>query len=163
MAIALLLLLVLRSWRLTLLVLTPLGLAALLTVAATVVFSLPFNFANVIVLPLLFGLGVAAGIHIVARERQERSADLSATSTPRAVLFSALTTIGSFGALALSSHQGNGQHGRAADPLDRHLAGHHAGRAAGAPGALRAPGRCASAGINPPSKGSSGMGSGDLT
>ncbi|MEM7223387.1 MAG: MMPL family transporter [Pseudomonadota bacterium] len=110
-AIAILLVVVLRSVRLSLLVLAPLGLAALLTVSATVVFGMPFNFANVIVLPLLFGLGVAAGIHIVARERQEHSADLSATSTPRAVLFSALTTIGSFGALALSSHQGTASMG----------------------------------------------------
>ena len=110
-AIALLLVVVLRSLRLSLLVLTPLALAALLTVAATVLFNLPFNFANVIVLPLLFGLGVAAGIHIVVRERQERSADLSGTSTPRAVLFSALTTIGSFGALALSSHRGTASMG----------------------------------------------------
>jgi hypothetical protein len=86
------------------------GLAALLTVAATVVLSQPFNFANVIVLPLLFGLGVAGGIHIVSRGRSAPKGILR-TSTPRAVVFSALTTIASFGALALSGHRGTASMG----------------------------------------------------
>ena len=109
--ITLLLLAVLRSLRDSLLVLAPLFLAALLTVAATVVLSLPFNFANVIVLPLLFGLGVASGIHMVFRHRREARGRILHTSTPRAVLFSALTTIGSFGALALSAHRGTASMG----------------------------------------------------
>lgn len=89
------------------LVLLPLLLAALWTVATSVILGLPFNFANVIVLPLLLGLGVASGIHLVLRRRE--SGDGSAimeTSTPRAVLFSALTTIASFGSLAVSGHRG---------------------------------------------------------
>ena len=67
--ILLLVLALLRSVRDALLIFAPLTLAALLTVAASVVLNLPFNFANVIVLPLLFGLGVAGGIHYVMRER----------------------------------------------------------------------------------------------
>jgi hopanoid biosynthesis associated RND transporter like protein HpnN len=109
--IALLLLAVLRSVRDSLLVLAPLVLAALLTVAVTVVFDRPFNFANVIVVPLLFGLGVAGGIHMVTRYRGEVVAGVMHTSTARAVLFSALTTIGSFGALATSSHPGTASMG----------------------------------------------------
>jgi len=108
--IIVLLLALLRSARQTALVLAPLLLAAVLTVAATVVLRMPFNFANVIVLPLLFGLGVAGAIHIVARARGAGDG-LMVTSTPRAVLFSALTTIGSFGALALSSHRGTASMG----------------------------------------------------
>ena len=92
-------------------ILGPLLLAALLTVAATVVLDRPFNFANVIVLPLLLGLGVAFGIQIVLRERGDGGGQLMRTSTPRAVLFSALTTIGSFCALALSSHRGTASMG----------------------------------------------------
>ena len=89
-----LLLVVLRSLRDTLLVLAPLALSTLLTVAATVLLNLPFNFANVIVLPLLFGLGVASAIHMVLRERERaRMIDVTQTSTPRAVLLSALTTV----------------------------------------------------------------------
>ncbi len=109
-SIALLLAVLLRSPRDIFLVFAPLTLAALLTVAASVLFDLPFNFANVIVLPLLFGLGVAGAIHLVLRERDE-GAGAFATSTPRAVVFSALTTIGSFGAIALSSHPGTSSMG----------------------------------------------------
>jgi uncharacterized protein len=104
--IALLLLLVLRSVRDSLMVLAPLVLAGLLTVATTVLIDVPFNFANVIVLPLLFGLGVSSGINMVVRGRQQGERSLLVTSTPRAVLFSALTTIGSFGSLAVSQHPG---------------------------------------------------------
>ncbi len=109
--IVVLLLVLLRSALDSLMVLAPLVLAALLTVGATVAFDIPFNFANVIVLPLLFGLGVASGIHMVIRARATGAAGLLSTSTPRAVLFSALTTIGSFGALALSSHRGTASMG----------------------------------------------------
>ncbi len=118
-AIAVLLLVVLRSPLDTLLVLLPLLLAALLTVAVGVVFGLPFNFANVIVLPLLLGLGVDSGIHYVMRAREERdgkavagSAAAHANSTPRAIFLSALTTVASFGALSISQHPGTASMGQ---------------------------------------------------
>jgi hypothetical protein len=102
----------LRRVRSVLLVFAPLVLATVLTVAASVLLKQPFNFANVIVLPLLFGLGVASGIHLVIRETQRGgAAAVMWTSTPRAVLFSALTTIGSFGSMALSSHPGTSSMG----------------------------------------------------
>ncbi len=110
--IALMLAVLLRRVRDVILVFAPLVLAALLTVAASVLFDLSFNYANVIVLPLLFGLGVANGIHLMLRERSE--ADVGAvmeTSTPRAVTFSALTTVGSFGSMALSGHLGTSSMG----------------------------------------------------
>ena len=111
-AVTLMIFLVLRSARDTLLVLIPLLLAALYTVAATVLLSMPFNFANVIVLPLLMGLGVANGIHLVSRAREESSgAAAFSTSTPRAVIFSSLTTIASFGSLAVSNHRGTASMG----------------------------------------------------
>jgi hopanoid biosynthesis associated RND transporter like protein HpnN len=117
--ITLVLIIVLQRFWDVVLVFAPLALAAMLTVAASVVFNLPFNFANVIVLPLLFGLGVAGSIHLVVREHQESGAieepgsagGVMKTSTPRAVLFSALTTIGSFGSIALSSHPGTSSMG----------------------------------------------------
>ncbi len=96
-----------RRVRYVLLVLSPLVLAACLMVGYTVMFDSPFNFANVIVLPLLLGLGVDSSIHYVMRAREETVAtDVTGTSTPRAVLISALTTIGSFGTLWLSGHRG---------------------------------------------------------
>jgi predicted RND superfamily exporter protein len=110
--ISILLLALLRSLRDSLLVFFPLALAGLLTVATAVLLDLPFNFANVIVLPLLMGLGVASGIHLVMRAREEETGvALLGTSTPRAVVFSALTTIGSFGSLAISTHRGTASMG----------------------------------------------------
>ncbi|MEX0759577.1 MAG: MMPL family transporter, partial [Tistlia sp.] len=105
-AIVVILLVVLRRLDDTLLVLAPLLLAALLTAAASVLLGLAFNFANVIVLPLLLGLGVSAGIHLVLRRREGAGPAVMESSTPRAVLFSALTTLASFGSLALSGHRG---------------------------------------------------------
>ena len=101
------LLVLLGNWRDSLLVLLPLCLAGILTAASAVLLGMDFNFANIVVLPLLVGLGVASGIHLVLRDR-EIGADRSVleTSTPRAVIVSALTTISSFGTLMLSDHRG---------------------------------------------------------
>lgn len=112
-AVTAVLLLLLRSVRDVLLVLSPLVLAGLLTVAATVVIGLPFNFANVIALPLFLGIGVDNGIHVVHRERSDPGAHgVLATSTARAVLFSNLTTLGGFGSLAVSPHLGTASLGQ---------------------------------------------------
>ena len=91
-----------------LLVLTPLILSSLLTCATMVLLNLPFNFANVIVIPLLLGVGANSGIHLVHRSKHVASSgeELLATTTARAVFFSALTTAVSFGTLAFSSHRG---------------------------------------------------------
>lgn len=91
-----------------LLVMLPLLFAGVSTGASMVLLDIPFNFADVIVLPLLLGIGVDSGIHMVhrARIRQDRGEELLATSTARAVVFSAATTIASFGTLALVPHQG---------------------------------------------------------
>jgi hopanoid biosynthesis associated RND transporter like protein HpnN len=110
--IAVLVFLLTRNVRQIVLIFAPIFVAGLLTVGATVVLDIAFNFANIIVLPLLFGLGVAGSIHMVRREQAlGPKADLSETSTPRAVVFSALTTICSFGSIALSSHPGTASMG----------------------------------------------------
>jgi hypothetical protein len=112
-AIAVLLLVLWRNANDTALVLIPLGLAATLTVAAAVLFDIPFNFADVIVLPLLLGIGVDSGIHLVHRARvAPRGENLLASSAARAVAFSALTTIGSFGTMGLATHLGLATLGR---------------------------------------------------
>lgn len=102
-----------RRASLVVLILAPLALAAILTTAAGVVFNVPFNYANVIVLPLLIGIGVDSGIHLVMRQQQVTAGEgLYGTSTPRAVLFSALTTVASFGSLMLSAHRGTASMGQ---------------------------------------------------
>ena len=107
-AIAALLWLLWRRISDVLLVLAPLILSSLLTCATMVLLDLPFNFANVIVIPLLIGVGANSGIHLVHRSKYITNSDeeLLATTTARAVFYSALTTAVSFGTLAFSSHRG---------------------------------------------------------
>ncbi len=100
-AIALLLFLVLRRLHDVLHVLGPLLLAGLLTLATAVIAGLPLNFANIITLPLLLGIGVAFDIYFVMRWRAGEGS-LLRSSTARAVVFSALTTGTAFGSLAVS-------------------------------------------------------------
>ncbi|RQW82515.1 MAG: hypothetical protein EHM62_03445 [Methylococcus sp.] len=113
LATTLILLLVLRNLKDTLLVLLPLMLASLFTAAATVIFDVPFNFANIIALPLLFGLGVDSGIHMAHRlhEIEREGGDLLGTSEAKGVFYGALTTVFSFLSLALTSHRGTASMG----------------------------------------------------
>ena len=73
--------------------------------------GLSLNFANIIVLPLLFGLSVDFGIHMVMRAREGRLEDIYEVSTMRAIVYSAATTVGSFAALSLSPHTGTASMG----------------------------------------------------
>lgn len=111
LALTLLLLLVaLRSLRLALLALAPLVLAGLVTLAICTLFGPALNLANIIALPLLFGIGVAFDIYYVVIWKHGERALLS-TALTRAVLFSALTTSSAFGTLALSPHPGTASMG----------------------------------------------------
>ncbi len=106
-AIAILLLIVLRSAVDALLVLAPLALATCFTIASANLLGVSFNFANIIVLPLIFGLGIDSGIHFVLRRRHETTVGIvMQSSTPQAIVLSALSTIGAFSALSLSRHWG---------------------------------------------------------
>jgi len=110
LAIAVLLYIVLRRVRDVVLTLTPILLSGLLTLATCVVVGLPLNFANIIALPLMFGIGVAFHIYLIMAWRQGQP-HLLGSSLARGVLFSALTTGIAFGALALSSHPGTASMG----------------------------------------------------
>lgn len=111
--VTVLLAVVLRRLGDTLAVVLPLLLGAAVTAAATVVIRMPFNFANIIALPLLLGIGVDSGIHMVQRARlgDLRDGHLLATSTARAVIYSTLTTAVGFGSLAFSPHPGTASMG----------------------------------------------------
>jgi len=94
-------------------VLAPLVLGGMTTVAVMVVVGMPFNFANMIALPLLMGIAVDNGIHLVHRSRKHMPdhGNLLGTLTARAILFSTLTTLCSFGNLAFSPHPGTASMG----------------------------------------------------
>jgi len=106
--IALLLLAIRRNLTDTLLVMTPLILAGLFTMASTVLTGTPINFANIIALPLLLGLGVDNGIHMVEKLHHSLSEEqnIYQSSTARAMFYGALTTASSFAGLAFSPHEG---------------------------------------------------------
>jgi uncharacterized protein len=111
LAIAALLGAVLRRVRDVALVLIPLALAGLLALATGVALGMQLNFANIITLPLLLGIGVAFDIYFVMRWRAGQGDPLQ-SSTARAVLFSALTTGTAFGSLALSGNPGMAEMGK---------------------------------------------------
>ena len=110
-AITLILVAALRRVRDVVLTMVPVLLSGLLTFATSAVLDLPLNFANIIALPLLFGVGVAFNIYFVMAWRAGETAPLQ-SSLMRAVVFSALTTATAFGALWLSSHPGTASMGR---------------------------------------------------
>ncbi|HKI73966.1 MAG TPA: MMPL family transporter, partial [Pseudomonadales bacterium] len=81
--------------------------ASLFTLALCRISALSLNMANVLVIPLIIGLGVDAGIHVVHRfVTAGNIEEIYRSSTSRAVLISALTTIGTFFSLSFSPHKG---------------------------------------------------------
>jgi hopanoid biosynthesis associated RND transporter like protein HpnN len=110
-SITVILFLALRRGSDVLVTLVPLLLAGVVTLELTVLFGLPLNFANIIALPLLLGVGVAFKIYYVLAWR-EGETSLLASSLTRAVLFSAMTTATAFASLWLSHHPGTSSMGK---------------------------------------------------
>ncbi len=104
---------VLKNLWASLSVLTPLLVGGLFTLTFMVLFDQPFNFANVIAIPLLLGVGVDNGVHLVFRHRLGGAPDgnVLRTHTARAIVFGALTTALTFGNLMLSPHSGTASMG----------------------------------------------------
>jgi hypothetical protein len=110
-SISILLWITLRRFGDVLLTLVPLLLAGVVTLEICVLVRLPLNFANIIALPLLLGIGVAFKIYFVMAWRSGRTKLLQSSLT-RAVIFSAATTATAFGSLWLSSHPGTSSMGK---------------------------------------------------
>jgi hypothetical protein len=109
--ISLLLWLTLRRITDVLLTLVPLLVAGAVTMEICVLIGLPLNFANIVALPLLLGVGVAFKIYYVTAWRSGRT-NLLQSSLTRAIFFSAMTTATAFGSLWLSSHPGTSSMGK---------------------------------------------------
>jgi hypothetical protein len=109
--IGLLLWLALRRVTDVLLTLVPLLVAGAVTLEICVLIGMPLNFANIVALPLLLGVGVAFKIYYVTAWRSGRT-NLLQSSLTRAIFFSALTTATAFGSLWLSSHPGTASMGK---------------------------------------------------
>lgn len=105
-AVALLVWLHFRNLLAVLLALLPVGLGMLWLAGALGWMGQPFNPANIMTLPLVVGIGVTNGIHVLNRFAEERAPTLFGRSTGKAVLLSALTTVAGFGSLMLADHRG---------------------------------------------------------
>jgi hopanoid biosynthesis associated RND transporter like protein HpnN len=110
-AIAILLLIALRRVTDVLLTLLPLLLAGAVTLEICVLDGLTLNFANIIALPLLLGVGVAFKIYYIMAWRAGKTGLLQSTLT-RAVIFSAMTTAVAFGSMWASSYPGMSSMGK---------------------------------------------------
>jgi hypothetical protein len=110
-SIAFLLWIVLRRFTDVLLTLIPLLVAGIVTLELCVLIGMPLNFANIIALPLLLGVGVAFKIYYITAWRAGQTGLLQSSLT-RAVIFSAMTTATAFGSLWLSSHPGTSSMGK---------------------------------------------------
>jgi hopanoid biosynthesis associated RND transporter like protein HpnN len=110
-SIAILLWIALRRFGDVLLTLIPLLVAGVVTLEVCVLIGLPLNFANIIALPLLLGVGVAFKIYYIMAWRGGQT-NLLQSSLTRAVIWSALTTATAFGSLWLSSHPGTSSMGK---------------------------------------------------
>ncbi|HEY3599194.1 MAG TPA: MMPL family transporter [Paraburkholderia sp.] len=110
-AITTLLWLALRRFSDVLRTLIPLLVSAVVTLELCVVFHMPLNFANIIALPLMLGVGVAFKIYFVMAWRRGETGLLQSSLT-HAVIFSAATTATAFGSLWLSHHPGTSSMGR---------------------------------------------------
>jgi hopanoid biosynthesis associated RND transporter like protein HpnN len=105
-AIAVLVFFHFRSLGSVILSLLPVGIGALWLAGLMGWFGIPFNLANIMTLPLVIGIGVTNGIHILNRFAEERTPSILARSTGKAVLVSGLTAIAGFGSLILAKHRG---------------------------------------------------------
>jgi hopanoid biosynthesis associated RND transporter like protein HpnN len=105
-AIALMVFLHFRSIACVILSLLPVAIGCVWTAGLMGVLGIPFNPANIMTLPLVIGIGVTNGIHILNRVAEERTPNILSKSTGKAVLVSALTALTGFGSLTLAKHQG---------------------------------------------------------
>jgi predicted RND superfamily exporter protein len=95
-----------RGGYATLLTILPLLVGTAWMFGAMAVLRLNFNPANIMVLPLIVGIGVAYGIYVVQRYRESHEATFYSKSTGRAVILSAMTTTFAFGSLLIAAHRG---------------------------------------------------------
>ena len=107
-AITLYLILTLRNIKTTLLVLLPTLAGAVLTLGLMRLTGIQFNLANLVILPLILGIGVVDGVHILhrCREEPECGKNVISKSTGQAVILTSLTTMIGFGSLMVADHQG---------------------------------------------------------
>jgi predicted RND superfamily exporter protein len=105
-AIAILVFIHFRSVACVVLALVPVAIGSLWLGGLMGGLGVPLNPANIMTLPLVIGIGVTNGIHILNRFAEEQTPSILARSTGKAVLVSGLTSMAGFGSLILARHRG---------------------------------------------------------
>lgn len=95
-----------RSVTCVLLALVPVAIGSLWLGGLMGWLRVPLNPANIMTLPLVIGIGVTNGIHILNRFAEEQTPSILGRSTGKAVLVSGLTSMAGFGSLMLAQHRG---------------------------------------------------------
>jgi predicted RND superfamily exporter protein len=106
--VALILLIDFRNLREACLAMVPLAMGVVWMMGAMRLLQIPFNFANLVAVPLIIGVGIDNGVHVIHRIRFEGRSGMRVVlrHTGRAILIASLTTMIGFGSLALASHRG---------------------------------------------------------
>ncbi|GJL77103.1 MAG: transporter [Nitrospinaceae bacterium] len=107
-AIIVFVLLSFRNLKTTLFIFLPVIVGSFWTIGIMDLLEVQFNLANLVILPLILGIGVVNGIHIIHRFREEedKSVPVLSKSTGQAVILSSLTTMVGFGSMMVADHQG---------------------------------------------------------
>jgi len=95
-----------RTVRHTVLALLPLGLGMVLLFGLMGWLEIPLNAANMIVLPLILGIGIDAGVHVVHDFCAQRGRYRISASMASAVVVNSVTNMAGFGSLMIASHRG---------------------------------------------------------
>ena len=94
------------SLRFTLLAMFPMAVGMLQMFGILGLLKLQLNPANMIVLPLILGIGIDDGVHVVHDFRRTPGRYRMSASTASSVLITSLTTMVGFGSLMIASHRG---------------------------------------------------------
>lgn len=107
-AIILFVLYLFRNPRTVAFVFLPVVAGSLWTIGLMDLMDIRFNLANLVILPLILGIGIVNGIHIIHRYREETDKETTvlSKSTGQAVVLSSLTTMIGFGSMMVADHQG---------------------------------------------------------
>lgn len=107
-AIVIFVLLTFKTLKTVFLIFLPVVVGSIWTIGIMDLLGVRFNLANLVILPLILGIGVVNGIHIIHRYREEtdKKTTVLSKSTGKAVILSSLTTMIGFGSMMIADHQG---------------------------------------------------------
>jgi len=104
--IYIILLIDLRSFKYATFAMLPMGLTLTIVLGIMGWFGIKFNFVNVLALPLIIGIGVDDGVHLIHRYLIEKNLSPAIRSTGRAITLTTLTTTAAFGSMLLAKYRG---------------------------------------------------------